>query len=269
MKLKNIKTGIICFIFLISLLASCSTANQVNFAPTTTVIAQSTPSIIPITPTIYNVASFITRQEAFEQIYGKDVTILSSNEASITSADGKKFSIRINVFSCYWDAFSEETCLVITDRSQCRGCANYIDGATFSRNYSGWNLRLLRSNILTIDSKGKAPRGEIIQIGAEKYAIQFKWEYSSTGSSVEHLVIIAENSFDVILDIGSRGEKWISSHKMEYGWNSTLHFQQTHEDSEYYDLIVTYYGDAKGGFPYLEFYTFSNGKYNLAYKKNL
>lgn len=233
----------------------------------TTAPGHSTPSIIPITPTAYSVVSLITRQEALEQIYGKDVTILSNTEASITSADNVKYNIRINVFSCYWDA-SEETCLVITDRSQCMGCINYIDGATFGRNYSGWSLRLLRSNMLTIDSKGKAPKGEIIQIGTERYAIQFKWLYSSTGSSVEHLVIIAENSFDVVLDIVSRGEKWISSDKMEYGWNSTLQFQQTNEGSEYYDLIVTYYGNVKG-MPYLEFYTFSDGKYTLAYKKSL
>src|SRR5215216_3478350 len=235
----KIKTGFICFILSMSLLVSCNTANQVSFAPTTS-------TIITITPTTDNVVSLITRQEALEQIYGRDITILSSNEASITSADGAKYNIRINVFSCYWDASSEETCLVITDRSQCLGCVNYIDGASFSRNDSGWNLRLLRSDMLTIDSKGRAPKGEIIQIGTERYAIQFRWLYSSTGSSVEHLVIIAENSFDVVLEISSRGEKWISSDKMEYGWKSSLDFQQTHEDDEYYDLIVTYYGSIKG-----------------------
>ncbi len=220
MKRKNIKADIIFSIFVISLLVSCSPANQLSFVPATTATEQSTPSSVPITPTTYNAVGLITRREALEQIYGKDVTMLSNNEASITSADGIRYGIRINVFSCYWDASSQETCLVITDRSQCMGCTNYVDGATFGRNYSSWHLRLLRSNILTIDSKGKAPKGEIIQIGTERYAIQFKWLYSSTGNSVEHLVIIAENSFDVVLDIVSRGERWTGSDKMEYGWNS-------------------------------------------------
>ena len=267
MKIKNIKTGIISLVFSISLLVSCSTVKQANVAPATA--EQTTYPVASVTPAIYNAASFITHQEALEQMYGKDVTILSTNEASIKSTDGVEYSIRINVFSCYWDISSKETCLVVTDRSQCRGCGNYIDGASFSRNYSGWNLRLLRSNMLTIASKGLAPRGEIIEIGTERYAIQFKWLYSSTGSSVEHLVIITEDSFDIILDIISRGERLISPDKMT-GWNSNLYFQKTSEKIKYYDLIVTYYGDSNGNdMPYEEFYKFLDGKYTLTYKKNL
>lgn len=248
---------------------SCSVANQASsYDVTPTPILQTTPSVIPITPTPYSLVSLLTRQEALEQMYGKEVTILSNNEASIKSTDGIQYSIRINVFSCFWDVSSKETCLVVTDRSQCRGCVNYIDGASFSRNYSGWNLRLLRSNMLTIESMGLAPKGEIIEIGTERYAIQFKWLYSSTGSSVEHLVIITEDSFDIILDIISRGERLISPEKMT-GWNSNLYFQKTSEKIKYYDLIVTYYGDSNGNdMPYQEFYTFSDGKYILAWKKS-
>ena len=248
---------------------SCSAVNQASpYDITLTPTLQTIPYVVPITSTPHSLVSLITRQEALEQMYGQEVNILSNTEASMNSTDGTKYNIRINVFSCYWDSSSTETCLVVTDRSQCRGCDNYIDGASFIRNYSGWNLRLLRSNMLTIPSKGLAPKGEIVEIGTERYAIQFKWLYSSTGNSVEHLVIIAEDSFDIVLDIISRGERLISPDKME-GWNSSLYFQKISGEVGYYDLIVTYYGDSNGNdMPYQEFYTFSDGKYILAWKKS-
>lgn len=232
---------------------------------------QTIPSLIPVTPTPYAVVSLLTYQEALEQMYGKDVSVYPNNEASAVMADGVTYTININVFSCYWHVSGAETCLVITDRSYehpCHGCGADIDGAVFSRTYRGWSLRSFRSKITQMGSFGRAPKGEIIQIGPEKYAVQFNWEYSSTGSTVEHLVIITENSFDVVLDIISRGERLLPHDKME-GWNSRLYFQKTYEDSKYYDLIVTYYGDSNGNdMPYQEFYTFSDGKYILAWKKS-
>lgn len=252
---------------------SCNTPNQTIPDVITTATVQENSLVAPVTPTPYDVVSLPTHQEALEQMYGKDLSIYPNNKASITSKEGMQYDIHINVFSCYWEASITETCLVITARSQCVGCSSYIDGAVFNRTYKGWNLRSFRSNISVFGSLGKAPKGEIIQIGPEKYAVQFKWIYASQGNTVEHLVIIAETgsaseySFGVILDIVSRGEKWISSEKIEYGWNTNLYFQKTDENSRYYDLIVTYYGDVKG-MPYSEFYTFSNGKYNLVSKKS-
>ena len=221
-------------------------------------------SNIPVTPTSYAATSLLTYQEAFEEMYIEDIHTDPNNEVSILSADGVKFDIEIDLFSCYWDA-SVETCIVITERSQCHECGAYIDGAIFNRTGEGWKLRSFRSNITEIGNKGQVIKTEIIQIGPAKQAVQLKWIYSSTGTTVEHLVIFegSGNSFDVILELGSRGE----TYNLEGGWNTNLYFQKTNEFGDYYHLIVTYYGNGKGK-PYSEFYTFSDGKYNLVPKKS-
>src|SRR5688572_10264062 len=89
-------------------------------------------SCSPNLATNANIVSLLTHQEALQQMYGQDLNISSGNEASIRSAEGITYSIEMNVFSCYWDASNVETCLVVTDRSQCMGCGSYIDGAIFN-----------------------------------------------------------------------------------------------------------------------------------------
>jgi len=214
----------------------------------------------------------LAHQEALMQMYGKDLNISSNDGISILSPEGIKYSIEMNVFSCYWDASNVETCLVLIDRSQCMGCGSYIDAAIFNRMDGGWKLRSYQSSTANFDSSGKAPKGEIVQIGDENYAVQFRWWYSSTESTLEHLVLIGktgttiEYSFGVLLDIISMGERWISADEKE-GWSTNLYIQRTDENKEYDDLIVNYYGD-NNEMPYSEFYTFSDGKYTLSFKKS-
>lgn len=216
--------------------------------------------------------SLLTHQEALIQMYGKDLNISSSDETSILSPEGVRYRIEMNVFSCYWDASNIETCLVVTDRSQCRGCGSYIDAAIFNRMDKAWKLWSFQSGVANFDSDGKAPKGEIVEIGDENYAVQFRWWYSSTGSTLEHLVLIGntgtttEYSFGILLDIVSMGERWVAADKKE-GWSTNFYIQRTDENKRYDDLIVSYYGD-DNGMPYSEFYTFSDGKYTLSFKKS-
>jgi hypothetical protein len=216
--------------------------------------------------------SLLAHQEALRRMYGKDLNISSNDGTSILSPEGVKYDIEMNVFSCYWNAFNVETCLVVTDRSQCMGCGSYIDAAIFNRMDGEWKLQSYQSSIVNFDSSGKAPKGEIVEIGDENYAVQFRWRYSSTGSTLEHLVLIGNTgattaySFGVLLDIVSMGERWIAADKKE-GWSTNLYIQRTEEKKEYDDLIVNYYGD-NNEMPYSEFYTFSDEKYTLSFKKS-
>lgn len=290
MKKQKTKTGVICFIFSMTLLIySCNSTNRVNSdeISTTTpqIISSNTPvSLTPYktpTPTLqttpFIVVSLLAEQEALEQMYGKDISIYSDGKAVVRTVTGNTYNVNINVFSCYHEWTTGEICLVITDRSHdgfgCHECGAHVDGAIFERNYRGWTLRLFRSNIAELGTFGHVPNAEIIPIGPEKYAAQFKWIYGNSDYIVEHLVIIAEteNSLDVVLNIASRQEKWIlPSGKIEYGWNTSLDFQLTDKSNEYYDLTVTYFGEMPydtRDLPYSEFYTFTNGKYTLVPQK--
>ena len=135
--MKKLKLVILFSVLTIALFTiSCASNIATNTLP-------GTSSVVPVTFTPAPVVSLLTHQEAFEQMYGKDLNISSTGEAFIISAEGIKYSIEMNVFSCYWDASNIEICLVLTDRSQCRGCGSYIDGAIFNRADSNWKLLLL------------------------------------------------------------------------------------------------------------------------------
>lgn len=282
--MKKTKTSIICFLFLTTLfLYSCSATYQENSSAIATSTPQTTPSNIPtITLTPYIeltlpsdsfAVSLPTHQDVLVQMYGKDVNIYPNNKASIrTTQPDMTYDINVNLFSCHYE-WNTEVCLVITDRSYdgCHECGAHIDGAVFERSYRSWKLRSLRSNIIDIGSYGHAPKGEIIQIGVEKYAAQFKRVYSNSENTHENLIIIAEieNSFEVILKIVSRVERlkipFTDDRKIEYGWNTSSDFIQVDKGNRYYDLIVTYFGSEKD-MPYLERYVFTDGKYTLAPK---
>jgi hypothetical protein len=195
------------FVLLTLFTGSCYAANQTQIpsisVPTTSPILLTETPIVLGTPTPFStIVSIITPQEALEQMYGKEARI-SNNEGSITSAHGNTYNIHINLFTCYWDNLGFEKCLVITDRSEsiaCHGCGAYIDGAVFDRTDRGWKLYSFRSGIAEIGSFGSAPKGELIQIGAGKYAVLFKSVYGNQGSETENLALIAEteNGFDKI-----------------------------------------------------------------------
>lgn len=279
--MKKQKIVIICFVFLTTLfIYSCSATYQDNSSATATSTLQITPSNIPITSTPYTaptlpsdsfVVSLPTREDVLVQMYGKDVNIYSDDKASIrTTQPDVTYDINVNLFSCHYE-WHTEVCLVITDRSHdsCHECGAHIDGAVFERSYKGWRLRSLRSNIIEAGSYGHLTnKGEIIQIGTEKYAAQIKWVYSNSENSYERLIVIAENenSFEVVLNLVSRVERlkipFTADRKIEYGWNTSLDFIQVDKGNRYYDLIVTYFGSEKD-MPYLEHYVFTDGKYTL------
>lgn len=260
------------FVLLSLPMVGCYPSNPTQISLTTS------PTLPLISPTEHfvpssfpTVVSLITPQEALEQMYGNQAQI-HNNGGSITSAQGITYNIHINLFTCYWDNLGFEKCLVITDRSV-KFARPIIDGAIFDRTAMGWQLRSFRSEIAEIGPNGIAPIGELVQIGSGKYAVLLKTTYANQGFVTDSLVIIAEteNGLGVVFELTS-ADKYVTVENQKdvvnWEWNSSLEFQPDKDNTEYYRIIVAYYGkDENGTTPPLQIYTFSGTKYVLSYEK--
>lgn len=244
--------------------------------------------IIPITatssPTTTTPTSVITSQEALEQMYGKDIYIqpdydnYEPHDATLTTATVGTYYIRVNILSCYRDYLEREKCLIITDKSTsytCQICGTQIDGAVFDRTNSGWKMRVLKLNMIELTPNGLIPKGELIQIGRGKYAALLRGTYSIHGLERESLVIIAETeqAFGIVFHLLGSSDRFYTfdakqGFKDQWGFTTKLEFQPDEKDTEYYNIVVRYFGtNREGKTQSLQIYRFIDTQYVLYYEE--
>ncbi len=75
---------------------------------------------------------------------------------------------------------------------ECHACQPALGGALFSKVEGGWRLDSVNRHILTNGAYGGLPEPEVIKIGKERSAVLIEVGYTSTGTTVGGLSLVAE-----------------------------------------------------------------------------
>lgn len=245
-------------------LPSLSTENLT--APTTAIGPTYTPEASS------TIVSMLSPKQALELMYGEEALSISDREAHLRApVEGYTTTVHINLMACYWEDDIEK-CLVITDGAFDSSHVSQADiaGAVFYRIDSRWRLNVFQPHIISLGSFGYVPKGELIQIGPERYAVLLRSGWAGQGYQGEYATILAEteDTLRVVFhlrvnesqDVFDKG----GSATMAWGYASNLEFVAG-ENPDYYDLVITQYGINPEGknFKTVKAYTFSNMEYVL------
>ncbi len=142
-----------------------------------TVSAQSPLPTVSISPSIRE--GLPASREVLEAMYGREALSIDGTEALLPApVPNRIMTVHINLMACFWEG-PDKKCLVVTDRAfdNCHVCQADIDSAIFQLINGSWELVVFQSKAISLGSFGHVPKGELIQIGPDKYAalIESDW----------------------------------------------------------------------------------------------
>ncbi len=237
--------------------------------------ARPSYSVLP-TPSVEpeQTVGVLTPRQALAAMYGNEAFAIYDTEALLPAPVAEyTTTVHINVIACYWEDY-EDKCIVITDSAYntCHACQADIGGAIFRIVNNSWRISVFQRNIISLGSFGYVPKGELIRIGPNKYAVLLRSGWAGQGYEGETVTIIAEieDSLRVIASfpVGELQESFAKDGTMffDWGYGSKIEFFPV-EDSDFYNILIKQYGiDNQGNkFKRTIVYTFSKeiGKYVL------
>lgn len=241
--------------------------------------ARPSYSVLP-TPSVEpeQTIGVLTPRQALAAMYGNEAFAIYDTEALLPAPVAEyTTTVRINVIACYWEDY-EDKCIVITDGAYntCHLCQADIGGAIFRIVNNSWRLSVFQRNIISLGSFGYVPKGELIRIGPNKYAVLLRSGWAGQGYEGESVTIIAEieGSLRIIASfpVSELQESFAEGGTIffDWGYGSKIDFILG-ENPNFYNIVITQYGINRQGdkFKSVIFYTFSeeSGKYVLVHQR--
>jgi hypothetical protein len=141
--------------------------------------------------------------------------------------------------------------LIVTEsnyqNNDCHACTPYIGAALFMKENNQWKLIQERHFITRFGSFGKILKGDLIQIGINKFGILFRSIYSQMGQTEEIIFIIGEtqNWLDKVFELNDTGGDNEGSCEQAinncYKYKSEVNFVKN-ATSPYFKLEVNTFG---------------------------
>ncbi len=162
--------------------------------------------------------------------------------------------------------------LTRTTAEACRNCQGLLGGAIYEKFAEGWQLVRETKTITWLGATDQFLQGKVVKIGAEKYAVLYRWRATNNGYTEEGDRLVAEGDeqlrelFSAIT--ASNNETDCTPSYKCWSYKSTLTFVPR-EGATYYDLRVTTAGtkpDEEGmanAFEEVKTYSVVNGRYAL------
>jgi hypothetical protein len=161
--------------------------------------------------------------------------------------------------------------LMITEvpGDDCHTCKANIDGAIFSKVNNAWQIDVEHKGITSLGSFGRAPQGEFVQIGPDKYGARFEQKYASAETVGADIVLITDlaDRFEVVLNVQTAASHLNSAGKVQWSYTSELEFIPN-DNKTYYDIQITTQGtrpveDTITEFEAVKLYTFTGAAYRI------
>lgn len=162
--------------------------------------------------------------------------------------------------------------LTRTQVDNCRGCQAVLGGALYEKSDTGWLLVRETKAIARVEAEDQFLPGKVVKIGADKYAVLYRWRAANNGYIEEGDRLVAENDeglrelFSAITSANHETDCTPSYRCWSY--KSTMTFVPR-EGAAYYDLRVTTSGtkpdedDVVSSFDEVKTYRIVNGHYAL------
>lgn len=124
--------------------------------------------------------------------------------------------------------------------TDCHPCGAKIGGVVFVKRDGAWLEETRNDHIVETGSFGRAPKGQLMQIGADQYGVVIRSTYTSTGNSAESTFVIAYlNGKLSFLNSITTAEAEVVRNSWSY--TSTLEFIPG-EQLDFYDLKIVSVG---------------------------
>ena len=217
--------------------------------PTATAGSIATPLIADAIKGEFNV------RKALEVMYGSEATSITDDAAIIPAPiPDYATTVRVSLAAAYQENGVAKH-LVITDSSfdTCHACQAVIDGAIFSATAEGWRLETLSKGIVKIGSFGYASRGQLVQIGPDKFGALLVSEYAGQGYQSSTTVILTNigKGLEVIFNVlttESEDQPYLCQQMKicKWGYDSRLIFVEK-EGASFYNIQLVVQGTDRDG----------------------
>ena len=124
------------------------------------------------------------------------------------------------------------------------GQAPALGAALFEKVSVGWALRVRKDDITEMGSYGRAPEGELVQLGPARWGVRYTPGFTNMGESVVGLSLLAPvgGSIVELLSLGElEGDNSGGCDEAEkncYDYKSQVRFEPR-RDAEWFDVVVT------------------------------
>ncbi len=206
---------------------------------------------------------------ALQWVYGGSECINFEKQEVYVNNSGQGYSVVKPLLSGSFEENGLSKFILLTEMifaSDCHPCGAVIGGVIFVKSGDTWREEISNQHIIEVGSFGRAPRGDLMQIGHERYGAIFRSSYTSTGNSTEHTFVIAHVDGELkMLGFILTGEAEVVEGSWSYA--SIIEFVPG-EHPVFHDLKITsmgtkYIGNSINPFEEVRLYTLTNGIYTL------